>query len=67
MPMNVQPDKIGGTIRTVVAVVAGLLLSKLHLDPDTLAAVVGAVGTLGVAFWSVMSKRKVRNTIVPAV
>jgi hypothetical protein len=67
MPTNVQPTEISGVIRTLLAALAGAALSKLHLDPDTLTAVTGALVTLGVAVWSVLSKRKAAKAAANAI
>lgn len=51
-------DQIFGIIRTVAAAVFGFLAGKGYLDGATVEALAGAVATLAVAAWSVLSKKE---------
>lgn len=50
-------DQIFGIVRTVAAAGFGYLAGKGYLDGATVEALAGAVATIGVAVWSVLSKR----------
>lgn len=51
-------QEIGGVIRTIAAAVLGYFAGKGLIDGDTATALAGAVATIGVAVWSVLTKRK---------
>lgn len=51
-------EQIGGIVRTLAAAGFGILVGKGIIDAETAAALTGAVGTIGIAVWSVWSKRK---------
>jgi hypothetical protein len=50
-------DQLFGIIRTVAAAGFGFLAGKGYLDGATAEALAGAVATIGVAVWSVVSKK----------
>jgi hypothetical protein len=56
--MNMNAEQIAGIVRAVVAAVGGYLVGKGLADAETVAAVGGALATLAVAAWSVLSKKK---------
>lgn len=49
-------QSIGGVIRTLGAALSGYLIAQ-GVDAGTSEAIVGAVGTLAVAAWSIYSKK----------
>lgn len=49
--------EIGGIVRTIAAFGFGLLVSKGMIDGETATALAGAVATIGVAVWSVLTKK----------
>lgn len=51
-------DQVFGIIRTVAAAGFGFLAGKGYLDGATVEALAGAVATIAVAAWSVLSKRE---------
>jgi energy-converting hydrogenase Eha subunit C len=51
-------EQVGGLIRTAAAYGFGLLSAKGYIDAATSTALVGAVGTIGVAAWSWWSKKR---------
>lgn len=51
-------EEIGGLVRTVAAFAGGYFVSKGLIDNATMISIAGALGTLAVAAWSVISKRK---------
>jgi ABC-type proline/glycine betaine transport system permease subunit len=51
-------EEVGGIVRTVVSAGLGILVGKGVLDSQTALVIAGAVGTIAVAVWSVLSKRK---------
>lgn len=51
-------DQIFGIVRTVAAAGFGFLAGKGYIDGATVEALAGAVATIGVAVWSVVSKKK---------
>ncbi len=51
-------EQIWGVIRTLLACGGGFIVSKGYIDDATLTAVLGALGTIFVAGWSVWSKKK---------
>lgn len=50
-------DQVFGIVRTIAAAGFGYLAGKGVIDGVTVEALAGAVATLGVAVWSVISKR----------
>lgn len=50
-------DKLFGVIRTLAAAGFGFMAGKGWLDGATAEALAGAVATIGVAVWSVFSKK----------
>lgn len=51
-------EQIGGVVRAVVAALGGVAVGKGLIDQETVLTVAGAIGTIVVAVWSVMSKGK---------
>lgn len=51
-------EQIWGVIRTLLAFAGGFVVSKGYIDDATLTAVLGALGTIFIAGWSVWSKAK---------
>ena len=51
-------EQFAGIVRAIVAAVGGYLVGKGLADAETAAAVSGAVATIAVAVWSVLSKKK---------
>lgn len=51
-------DQLFGVVRTIAAAGFGYLAGKGWLDGATVEALAGAVATIGVAIWSVVSKKK---------
>ena len=51
-------DKLFGVIRTLAAAGFGFLAGKGWLDGATVEALAGAVATIAVAVWSVVSKKE---------
>lgn len=51
-------EQVFGMVRTVAAAGFGFLAGKGYLDGTTVEALAGAVATIGVAVWSVLSKPK---------
>lgn len=51
-------QQIFGIVRTVAAFGFGYLAAKGVIDGATAEALAGAVATIGVAVWSVISKKK---------
>ena len=47
-----------GVVRTIAAAGFGFLAGKGYLDGATAEALAGAVATIGVAMWSVLSKKQ---------
>lgn len=50
-------EQLGGIIRTVAAAGFGILVGKGVIDGETATALAGAIATIGVAVWSVVSKK----------
>ena len=57
MEQNMDAERIWGVVRTVLAALAGGWATKKGLDAETSNAVLGALGVLFVAGWSVFSKK----------
>ena len=51
-------EQIGGIVRTLASAVFGYLAGKGLIDGETAIALAGAAATIGVAIWSVISKKK---------
>lgn len=51
-------EQIWGVVRTLLAFGGGFIVSKGYIDDATLTAVIGALGTIFIAGWSVYSKKK---------
>lgn len=49
--------QIFGIVRTLAAAAAGYLASKGYLESSVVEEVAGAVATISVAIWSVLSKK----------
>lgn len=54
-------EQIAGIVRAVVAAGGGYLVGKGFIDEQTAAAVGGAIVTIAVAVWSVISKKPRRK------
>jgi hypothetical protein len=50
-------DQVWGIVRTILAAAGGYLTAKGYVDADTLNTVLGGVGTVFVAVWSVLAKK----------
>jgi hypothetical protein len=50
-------EQIGGIVRALVAAAGGYFVGQGLIDAETMMTVGGAVTTLVVAVWSIMSKR----------
>lgn len=55
-------DQIWGIARTILAAGAGFIVAKGYVDDATATAIIGAIGTIFVAIWSVVSKRNTVKT-----
>jgi len=51
-------EQVWGIVRTILAAGAGYLTAKGIVDEATAGTVIGALGTIFVAGWSVWSKKK---------
>jgi hypothetical protein len=56
---NMNKDQLFGIVRTLAAAGFGYLAGKGLIDGATAEALAGAVATIGVAVWSVISKKTV--------
>ena len=54
---EMNKDKLFGIVRTVAAAGFGFLAGKGYIDGATAEALAGAIATIGVAIWSVVSKK----------
>ncbi len=50
-------DQVWGVIRTILAAIGGWVAAKGYVDDATIQAVLGAVGTIFIAVWSVVAKK----------
>lgn len=50
-------EQVGGIVRAVVSAIGGYLVGKGIIDASTATAIAGAAATIGVAIWSVFSKK----------
>jgi hypothetical protein len=55
-------DQVFGIVRTLAAAGFGYLAGKGLIDGATVQALAGAVATIGVAIWSVVSKQPLTET-----
>jgi hypothetical protein len=51
-------QEIGGLVRTLASAGFGVLVGKGYLDAETALSLAGAAGTIAVAIWSVVAKRR---------
>lgn len=51
-------EEFGGIVRTVLAAVGGIAVTKGYLDNATMVALAGAAATIAVAVWSIVAKRR---------
>lgn len=51
-------EQVFGIVRTLAAASFGYLAGKGYLDGATVESLAGAVATIGVAVWSVLSKKQ---------
>lgn len=51
-------EQLFGIVRTVAAAGFGFLAGKGVIDGATAEALAGAIATIGVAVWSILSKKK---------
>ena len=51
-------EQIGGIVRALASAIGGYLIGKGITDAETVATVGGALATVSVAVWSILSKRK---------
>jgi len=59
---DVNKDQLFGIVRTLAAAGFGYLAGKGLIDGATAQALAGAVATIGVAIWSVVSKQPLAET-----
>ena len=50
-------EQVWGVVRTVAAAIGGWAVAKGYVSDELLTAVIGGVGTIFVAVWSVFSKK----------
>lgn len=50
-------EEIWGVVRTVLAAAAGWAAGQGYIDQQTAMTVIGGLGTIFVALWSIRSKR----------
>lgn len=50
-------DQVWGIVRTILAAGGGYIVAKGYIDNATLTSILGALGTLFVAGWSIWSNR----------
>lgn len=60
----VTGEQIWGIIRTILAALAGWAAGQGYVDNETAMSVIGALGTIFIAGWSMWSKAN--NTLPPA-
>jgi hypothetical protein len=51
-------EQVWGVVRTVAAAVGGYFVAKGVVDEATLTAILGGAGTVFVAVWSFIAKKK---------
>lgn len=49
-------EQIGSIIRAILSAVGGYFVGKGIIDASTMTAIVGALGTIGVAIWGILTK-----------
>lgn len=54
---NITAQEIWGVIRTILAAIAGWAAGQGYVDNETAMAIIGALGTIFVAVWSIRAKR----------
>lgn len=50
-------EQIWGIVRTILAAGGGYIVAKGYVDNSTMSSIIGAIGTLFIAGWSVWSKK----------
>jgi O-antigen/teichoic acid export membrane protein len=55
--MKMEGPAIWGIVRTILAAFSGYIVAKGWVDDATYQAVLGALGTIFVAVWSVIAKK----------
>ncbi len=50
-------EQVWGIVRTILAAAGGYVVAKGYIDNGTMTSIIGALGTLFVAGWSVWSKK----------
>lgn len=58
---------VGGILRTILAALGGILVTKGYTDEATVQTVVGGVITVGTAIWSVIQKQNAASDLKAAV
>ena len=51
-------EQIWGIVRTILAAAGGWVVAKGYIDNATMTSIIGALGTIFIAGWSVWSKKK---------
>ena len=51
-------EQIWGIVRTILAAGGGYIVAKGWVDNATIQSVIGALGTIFIAVWSVWAKKK---------
>lgn len=51
-------EQIWGIVRTILAAAGGYIVAKGWVDNATIQSVIGALGTIFIAVWSVWAKKK---------
>ena len=51
-------EQIWGIVRTILAAAGGSIVAKGWVDNATIQSVIGALGTIFIAVWSVWAKKK---------
>lgn len=49
-------EQIGSIIRAILSAIGGYFVGKGIIDASTMTAIVGAVATIGVAIWGIVTK-----------
>lgn len=58
MGSTMKTEEIAGLVRALVAALGGYLVGQGLLDSETAMTIGGAVTTIAMAVWSILSKRK---------
>lgn len=53
---NMNGEQIGSIIRAILSAVGGYFVGKGIIDASTMTAIVGALATIGVAIWGIVTK-----------